>query len=367
MNPTEVMPEVKWFPGENIHWLQTKPELRGAGLEPVLFGWKPDRPIIDPDTRVLALGSCFARNFIIWLGDHGFNKSFLNSPYEALIRFEFPFESAAVIAQQFRWAFDKFDAQEALWIGKDKQRIRPTEEIRLLARKTLEQTQVLIITLGLSEIWYDRITGEPMWRAVPVDVYDSSRHDFKVLSVAETIAALEEIDTIRREYLPNTKIVYTVSPVRLRATFRPISALTANSASKAILRAALDEFLRAHRNELNQTYFYFPAYEIVTELLEDPYFPDLMHLYDYVPQQVMAVFAKHYTSLPPDGDVAVGTNSMSDLRSVIAELESKVLALQEVCDERMVIIEGLEKAARERLELIDVLDSALRLQNSTDA
>lgn len=58
---------------------------------------------------------------------------------------------------------------------------------------------------------------------------------------------------------------------------------------------------------------------------------------------------------------------MSDLRSVIAELESKVLALQEVCDERMVIIEGLEKAARERLELIDVLDSALRLQNSTDA
>lgn len=299
MNPTEVMPEVKWFPGENIHWLQTKPELRGAGLEPVLFGWKPDRPIIDPDTRVLALGSCFARNFIIWLGDHGFNKSFLNSPYEALIRFEFPFESAAVIAQQFRWAFDKFDAQEALWIGKDKQRIRPTEEIRLLARKTLEQTQVLIITLGLSEIWYDRITGEPMWRAVPVDVYDSSRHDFKVLSVAETIAALEEIDTIRREYLPNTKIVYTVSPVRLRATFRPISALTANSASKAILRAALDEFLRAHRNELNQTYFYFPAYEIVTELLEDPYFPDLMHLYDYVPQQVMAVFAKHYTSLPP--------------------------------------------------------------------
>jgi len=64
--------------------------------------------------------------------------------------------------------------------------------------------------------------------------------------VTETRSALEEIDSIRRQYLPKTKIVYTISPVRLRATFRPISALTANSASKAILRAGLDEFLRAH-------------------------------------------------------------------------------------------------------------------------
>ena len=57
-----------------------------------------------------------------------------------------------------------------------------------------------------------------MWRAVPVHSYDPSRHAFKVLSVAETVAAMEEIDAIRREHLPGLKILYTVSPVRLRTT-----------------------------------------------------------------------------------------------------------------------------------------------------
>jgi hypothetical protein len=360
VNPEEVTPDFEWFVGETLHSLPSKAKLRAAGLEPVLLGWKPDRPIIEPATRVLALGSCFARYFILWLGDHGFNKAFAGSPYEALIKFDFSFESVAVVAQQFRWAFKKFDARDALWIGENRQRVQPTDEIRLLARETLQQSEVIIITLGLSEIWYDKTTGEPMWRAVPKSSYDPSRHAFKVLSVAETRAALDEIDAIRREHLPQTKIVFTVSPIRLRATFRPISALTANSVSKAILRAALDEFLRAHWDEVNANYFYFPSYEIVTELMGDAFLPDMRHVYDHVPQQVMALFAEHYTTLPPDRDFPVGKTIDADLRRTIAELEDKVVELQRVSDERMGVIEELAKAARERLELIERLDAEVR-------
>jgi hypothetical protein len=360
VDPTLVMPDFIGLPGEHFNRIQNKPALRSAGLEPVLAGWKPEQPIIHPATRVLALGSCFARYFILWLGDHGFNKSFAQSPYEALVQFNFPFENVAVVAQQLRWAFGKVDAADTLWIGKDRQRISPTDASRALAAETLRQTQVLIVTLGLSEVWYDRETGEPLWRAVPVDLYDAARQAFKVLSVADTRAALEEIDSIRREYLPEMKIVYTVSPVRLGATFRPVSAITANSASKAIIRAALDEFLRAHWEQVNTTYFYFPSYEIVTELLPEPYCADMRHVYEYVPQQVMALFAENYTSLPHGGAGVPVESDETGLRRVIAELEDRTVALERVANERMRVIEGLDRAARERLELIQRLDAELR-------
>lgn len=100
---TEVVPQTDlkqkwhsdWFKGEHFQYLQTKPEL-AAGYEPVLFGWAPKHPIIGPDTRVMAIGSCFARYFILWLGDRGFSRSIPQSPYNALINFGFSFESLAV-------------------------------------------------------------------------------------------------------------------------------------------------------------------------------------------------------------------------------------------------------------------------------
>ena len=368
---TDVVPQTDlkddWFKGDNFQYLHTKPELWAADFEPVLHGWKPARPIIGPDTKVLALGSCFARYFILWLGDHGFNRSIAESPYNALIKFGFAFENIAVIAQQFRWAFDRFDSRDAFWIGKDKQRVPATEEGRLLTREALQRAEVLIITLGLSEIWYDRTTGEPMWRGVPLSSYDASRHAFKVLSVSESVAALEEIDAIRREYLPGLKIVYTVSPVRLRATFRPISALTANCVSKAILRASLDEFLRAHWDEVNHHYFYFPSYEIVTELLGEPFRPDMRHLYPHVPERLLALFAAHYTSLGHEEKPTRDDSNESDLRRTILALEQKVEELQGVCDERAAVIQALDKAARERLELIERLDADRREQAARPA
>jgi hypothetical protein len=355
----------QWFKGEHFQYLPTKPELRAAGYSPILFGWKPEQPIIGPSTRVLAIGSCFAEHFILWLGDHGFNRAVPDSPYNALIKFGFGFESAAVIAQQFRWAYDRLDPQDTFWFGRDRRRVYPTEEGRLLAREALEQTDVLIITLGLSEVWYDRATGEPLWRAVPVHSYDPSRHAFKVLGVPETVAALEEIDSIRRAHLPGLKILYTVSPVRLHATYRPISAVTANCASKAILRAALDEFLRAHWDEINRTYFYFPAYEIVTDLIPDPFLADMRHLYPHVPRHVLSLFAEHYTSFPPDGTAADGESDEAGLYHIIAELEHKVQELQHVCDDRLAVIKELDRAARERLALIERLDAELHRPPAT--
>ncbi len=283
-----------WYLGGTVHRVPTKKDVARDGIKSLLEGWLPLGPMIDASTRVIGVGSCFARYFILWLAENGFNKSADSSPYNALVRYGETFESPAVIAQQFRWAFGEFSAKDALWIGKDKELFEASEERRQLVRRTLEDTDVLILTLGLSEVWYDRQSGEPLWRALTRRHYDPARHVFRVESMQDTKRHLERIEEIRRRHLPNLKIIFTISPVRLTATFRPVSAISANSVSKAVLRAALDEFLRDRAELVNRELFYFPSYEIVHDYFRDPFEEDNKHVTSYVASQIIQTFARYY-------------------------------------------------------------------------
>ena len=57
-------------------------------------------------------------------------------------------------------------------------------------------------------------------------------------------------------------MVFTLSPVPLKATFTEKSCVVANSASKAIIRAALSSV----ENKKVKNFNYWPSYEIVTEI-----------------------------------------------------------------------------------------------------
>jgi hypothetical protein len=307
-----------WYTGDSFRRYPAKSRVR-ASVETVFDGWIPPEPIIHPTTRVLALGSCFAGNFVEWLLAHGYNLPLANHPHAALLRNAF--ESVSVLAQQFRWAFGEFDPQAALWFDRKKQLVEPTEERRVALRGLLEEADVLITTLGLSEVWYDTRTGEPLWRVMPVAYHDPGRHAFKVESVAETIRALETIDRIRARHLPRLRILYTVSPLRFQATFRPVSAVTANSVSKAIVRAALDEFLRSRWEAVNATYFYFPSYEIVTDVLVDPFTEDQNHLHEHVLAFVLDLFARHYTTFGAAGASATSAAPAGGLGERLTRVE----------------------------------------------
>ena len=95
----------------------------------------PAEPLISRATRVVAIGSCFARYFILWLAEHGFNESIPQSPYNALLRFGSLLESPASIAQQFRWAFGELDDNAVVWIDKNKEVFEASEERRQLVRE----------------------------------------------------------------------------------------------------------------------------------------------------------------------------------------------------------------------------------------
>lgn len=360
----------------------TKSDLNSFGMDAVGSGWLPAVPLISTTTRVLAIGSCFASYFALWLAEHGFNKSMPQSPYNALLRFGSDFVSPAAIAQQFRWAFGELDHKEVVWTDRSGQGFESSEKRQKLVRETLLATDVLILTLGLSEVWYDRVTGEPLWRELPADQFEPERHVFRIETVAQTVFWLETIERLRLIHMPKLKIVYVVSPVPLTATFRAVSAVTANSASKAIVRAALDEFLRSHMEELNRCLFYFPGYELVQNYFIDAFEPDHRHVAPTVFARMIAYFAKHYciegtirragTSLQyidgtghleqmmREGRIADTDPRNTELLARVGALEELVTALQKVCDERQIVIEGLDYAARERLDVINLLDAEIK-------
>lgn len=375
-----VSPDIigRWHKGKVYNQLPTKQQLKQEGMSLIATGWLPNQPIIDSSTRVLAVGSCFARNFTLWLAEHGFNQAFPDSPYNALLRFNADFESPAVIAQQFRWAFDELDPKSLLWIDKNRHLIEATDEGKTAVRTTLEQTDVLILTLGLSEIWYDKISGEPLWRALTEEAYDPERHIFRVETVAQTLEWLEAIERIRKKYLPKLKIIFTISPIPLKTTFRPISAITANSVSKAILRAALDKFLRQHEAVLNNELYYFPSYEFVTSFFVDPFCEDNRHLVPLVPGRIISFFVEHYcdstlaTERDPDSFLSLPgeelhnrvmshsaivseNDRMHELLVRVSELEEDIGKFRQVCEERQLVINELSQAAAERLALIEKL------------
>jgi len=81
----------------------------------------------------------------------------------------------------------------------------------------------------------------------------------------------------------------TLSPIPLIATFRQVSCITANSLSKSLLRAALDD-LRELKAEIRQDVYYFPAFEIINECFPNRFVEDGRHLWPMIVPSVMRLF-----------------------------------------------------------------------------
>ncbi len=163
------------------------------------------------------------------------------------------------------------------------------ETVRQTTQTLFRQTDVFILALGLSEIWYDEPTGEVFWRSVPERVVDPVRHKFRVSTVEVNKQNLLSIYRAIREFCPQAKIVVTLSPIPLVATFRPVSALTANALSKAVLRAAVDETLAVVGGD--GVLHYWPSYEIVVEeFSSERWWDDRRHIRPEVIFYVMRLF-----------------------------------------------------------------------------
>lgn len=125
----------------------------------------------------------------------------------------------------------------------------------------IRDADVIAITLGLSEAWLDRDTGLYLNMAPSRKLVKKypGRFEVCVFDYEETLSMLEEIHVLLQRHLkPSHRILITVSPVPLLATFREADVIVANAYSKAVLRTAVEKF---QRNKSNVSYF--PSYEFV--------------------------------------------------------------------------------------------------------
>ena len=103
---------------------------------------------------------------------------------------------------------------------------------------------------------------------------------------------LERIHAIMAKHNPACRLLLTVSPVHLWATFRKdADVITASCNSKSTLRAVADEFTARHENV-----FYFPAFEMATiyqPLMGQSIFADGKENF-HVNKQTVQFIMKHF-------------------------------------------------------------------------
>ena len=155
----------------------------------------------------------------------------------------------------------------------------------------LEELDVFIFTLGLTECWQHTISGTifPLAPGTEAGVFNPEMHQFWNSSHGEALNDLEKLmkslERIRegRAY----RLLLTVSPVPLTATASSDHVLTATSRSKATLRSVAAELCDRHKHVA-----YFPAYELIhhPNRSSSPFTDNLRNIRADAVAEVMRVF-----------------------------------------------------------------------------
>jgi hypothetical protein len=269
-------------------------------------------PIIDKDTAILSAGSCFASGIGRELVSRGFNypieepvlddSLFSNCRWGAI--YNIPSLKQLVLLAKGKWKhpqvlwsirgtqgleyWDPF-RENIKYTSLDEAALSRAEHQRACAR-AFAKADVFVITLGMTEAWKMRSENSYFsrcpWRLSPhlVEPVD--------MSVSQCVFELETLLAELKEIRPDIKIVVTVSPIPLSATFRvPHShVVEASCLSKSRLRVAAEEFSGKHRDCV----YYFPSYEKVMYCTRDAWATDFRHLRDGVFSGVVDMFMNMY-------------------------------------------------------------------------
>lgn len=259
--------------------------------EYIAKGLMPKTPFVDSETPIVTFGSCFASHIGKYLAGLGYNVTTRKKKGAYVSLMGDGIVNSFAIRQQFEWAWENRRPTVELWHGYDANAFGYDEDVRLATKALFDQAHHFIITYGLAEVWYDEPTGEVFWRAVPFKSFDPSRHKFRVSSHAENVENIARIHQLIRRHRPDASLIQTLSPIALTATFRSEPCIIANAASKAILRAALDEF---HRGVTDDRSFYFPSYEIALNCFKNHLMEDRKHVHEFVLDFNMKVFERYF-------------------------------------------------------------------------
>lgn len=286
--------------------------------------FKPSFKLV-PAEQVFTIGSCFARNIERHLRRLGYKtptndyvpKELIGLPLDGFMNKFTPHS----MLNEVRWALAPEDAADpALSLiaqrdgtfidGQLMSKIAVSHERGLERRREITEVfqkirdcRVTVITLGLVEAWYDKKADLYLNRSLPKDCADlePGRFELHVLDYHELYSSTRQlIELILQRGHAEGRIVLTVSPVPLTATFTENDVVTANMYSKSVLRTVAEHIVREF-----DAVDYFPSYESV--MLSDrdlTWLDDLVHVRDEIVSLNVARMAVAYAPSPASADIA---------------------------------------------------------------
>jgi hypothetical protein len=246
---------------------------------------------INAATPVATAGSCFAQNISRKLRSIGFNY-FVPEHGEALSPEERTARQFGVFSARYgnlytvRQLLQLFDEafsgevraepwrrSDGRWVDACRPRVEPDgyqdrEAVRAarddhlaFVRDVFSGCDLFIFTLGLTEAWRSKRDGRvyPLAPGVAGGIFAAEWHEFVNFNVAETIADLESFLDRLKSLNSGVKVLLTVSPVPLAATYENRHVVVSTTYSKSVLRVAAQ-----HAADTRDWVDYFPSYEIIT-------------------------------------------------------------------------------------------------------
>jgi hypothetical protein len=237
----------------------------------------PSSPIFDSNSNVLTMGSCFAMELRSALKSMNKNSDYIHVP-EGL-------NNSFAVRQWLEWVLTGDRSSDAHWYDNDPVagafKWEPKEEQQKLLEH-FKKTDAFVVTFGLAEVWRDKKTKGVFWRGVPAKVFDPNIHECVTSTVQENVDNMKRIYQLIKQYAgSDKKIIFTLSPVPLNATFVGRPTIVSDCVSKSTLRVALDQFFR----EINPSdCYYWPSFEMVRWVGSHVDFPTLWE--DNTPRHV---------------------------------------------------------------------------------
>jgi len=275
---------------------------------------------IDKSDKIFTIGSCFARNIEEHLLRLGYDvpmmsfsvpkSEWLYRPNGILNKYSPP-----SILNELRWC-ERIRAKGGKVYFKDIKKLMfqcengdlidlhiggyvPVKQNRALSRRqeiydvflNVFSSQVVIVTLGLVEVWYDTKNGLFIQR-LPSNEMDREKGRFKFirLNYKDCYDNVARSISLIRKHNPECKFIITTSPVPFKKTFTADDVIVANTYSKSVLRAVCGEIVTEIRGV-----DYFPSYENVT-LTKDwsIYEQDMQHVSDEFVKKIVEKLVERY-------------------------------------------------------------------------
>jgi len=311
-------------------WKNAVAEADLTGFDPVV-----QAPFAIGRTEAVATaGSCFAQHIARHLLASGFN--FLQterpeSPDEPVFSARFGnIYTVRQLRQLFLRAYGICRPIDKAWLGKNGKYLDPfrpqlqpggfdspsavqAARSRHLAavRQVFENCRVFIFILGLTEAW---LASDGVALPVPAGVVaaeaNGGPYTFHNFTAAEMVYEMSQFLREIREVNSGIRVILTVSPVPLVATYENRHILLSNTYSKAALRVVAEEAAHAH-----DFVAYFPSYEIITSPLSRFCFfnADLRTVTEAGVSHVMSLFSKYFLD---SGMAAAGAGPAPELAAL---------------------------------------------------